>query len=557
MNRQITGPSTPHDLDEVVGKKWLGVYDAVNGIKWDFADYMDLKQFVKQILFGYQPILVTTFSSDVFPGWIQGLKDYAGAVPPLYARMVASRDPAFQLCGKAGEVWCDMIARGIPLGDSEKQFQPVADYAERLIADKTTTPETRSRIYIVWELAIDLFLGEDAYVNRYNLQPQHDRAMGVLQSFRKSRDEDLKPPVNQKPTTMPWARADRVCELKKTPGLEMIDQLIHPLAGDGFVWAIGIGSDGDNPFTQLLCLPLVEGSARKLARLDGAWTLPPHMVDIRSRAAISDRCYWLATRDAGILAFPLDGSPAFFVDASKGFPSNHVESIACCDGIIFAGLADGGYIVRYDPKTSHCQVLASSRRKDKRSGLDDCLAYESPCMVADSARHRVLFYTYQVNGRPSGIWQINAAGEISELYETRNVGNSAWCSQADGGHVLFTGNSWVLDLDLQTDRPTVLWNHKNWPAGPKIPSKARGNTASFAPLPPLLHRDGYLWSGDNFTRTEIETGRVQDLPNVEHDRVNPTEVFQLFDDGRHALMGDQRTLWQLTFNASKPPTTQP
>jgi hypothetical protein len=31
----------------------------------------------------------------------------------------------------------------------------------------------------------------------------------------------------------------------------------------------------------------------------------------------------------------------------------------------------------------------------------------------------------------------------------------------------------------------------------------------------------------------------------------------LFDGGRHALMGDQQQLWQLTFDVGKKPATQP
>jgi hypothetical protein len=544
------------DLDDVVGKQWLPAYDAVTGVKWDAYGYMNLQGIVKGIFMGYEPTDISTFSSAFFPRWIRGMKDYAGAAPPLYEKLARSHDPALQLCGKAGEIWCETISKDCPVTDFEKRFQPVADFAKSLIANPATTPEARERIYLVWEMAIELFFGNDPYVNHYHQEADHDRAMDILRTFRKSRDEDPKPPVNDKPSTMPWARADRICDVRETPGLEGIEHLIRPFMRDGSVWVIGVGRNNVKAFIQLFRLPLVEGPTQRLARLDYDPGYPPDI-----RAAISQTCYWFATRDAGLLAFPRDGSPGFFVNSNNGLPTNHVDSVACCDGMIFAGLGQGGYIVRYDPKTSRCDVLASSRRKDKHSPLDDCLAYEVPCMVADTARHRVLLYEYEINGRPSGIWQIDATGRISELYETRNVYNSAWCSEVDGSHVIFSGNAWALDLDLQTDQPTALHSHLNWPIGPKIVLGPNGNTPDLSPIRPLLYRDGYLWSGYNFTRASIDTGRVQDLPNMRssavEERVIPTEVLQLFDNGRHALMGDQLRLWKLTFETGNTPETRP
>jgi hypothetical protein len=544
------------DLDEVVGRQWLPAHDKAAVVTWDDYECMNLHEFIKQIFMGYQPILVPTFSSDFTPAWIQGMRDYARAAPPLYERLARSHDPALQLCGKAGEIWCETITTNCPLNEFEKRFQPVAGLAKSLIANSATTPETRIRIYLVWEMAIELFFGNDPYVNHYHQEADHDRAMDILRTFRKSRDEDPKPPANDKPATMPWARADRICDVRETPGLEGIEHLIRPFVRDGSVWVIGAGRNNVKGFVQLFRLPLIQGPTQRLARLDYD---PGYPAD--NRAAISETCYWFATRDAGLLAFPTDGSPGYFVNSNNGLPTSHVDSVACCDGLIFAGLGQGGYIIRYDPKTSRCDVLASSRRKDKHSPLDDCLAYEVPCMVADAARHRVLFYEYEINGRPSGIWQIDAAGKISELYETRNVYNSAWCSEVDGSHVIFTGNAWTLDLDLQTDQPTVLHSHLNWPIGPKIVLQPHGNTPDLSPIRPLLYRDGYLWSGYNFTRASVDTGRVQDLPNMRsstvEERIIPAEVLQLFDDGRHALMGDQLRLWQLTFDVGKTPATRP
>ena len=77
-------------------------------------------------------------------------------------------------------------------------------------------------------------------------------------------------------------------------------------------------------------------------------------------------------------------------------------------------------------------------------------------------------------------------------------------------------------------------------------------------FPPYLARDGWLWAGHDFTRTNISTGQTQDLPelssSVGHERIVPADVLQMFDHGHHALIGDQTKLWMLTFNTDDPAT---
>jgi hypothetical protein len=553
------------DMDAVLGGLWLPAYEAASDIDWDRDGYgyNDLVTFVKPIFWGYRPLYASSFDGSLVPTYIREMQRYAAAAPSLYQKLSKSRDPVLQLVGKAGEDWCEMITSGCGVEEFDNKFRPVAEFAKALVANPATAAGTRTRLYIVWENAIELFLGKDGYVSDFSgsLKQAHDHELEVMQEFRKSRDELPRERINDRPTTMPWARADRVCDLHTAKGLEDIHHLIHPLVRDGWVWAIGLGSGKNGQeFMQLICLPLTEGPARRLARIDHDWGTSDGWNSL-SRAAMSETCLWFATPDVGLLAFPLDGSAVFSVNTNKGLPSDHVDSIACCDGFVFAGVGDGGYIIRYDPITSRSDVLASSRRKDKRSPLDDQIAFEVPCMVADPPRHRVLCYAGPRFKAPAGIWQIGTNGPIKELHEIEFGSDTAWCGEPDAGHVIFANNGVTFDLDLRTDRATILRGHPDSIDTSKIDFRAQRIRGQLSHIPPFMYRDGYLWCGHDFTRQAINTDRVQDLPEVSsivgHERLAPTEVLQSFDDGHHALMGDQWKLWMLTFDGAESPATRP
>ena len=194
-------------------------------------------------------------------------------------------------------------------------------------------------------------------------------------------------------------RADRICEIHDTPGLDDIDCIIHPMVRDGSVWVVGLGHAGTRKFMQLLRLPLIEGPVERFARLDVDWTddSSPPDCSRESGSALADDCYYLSSRELGILAFPRDGRAGFFINHNSGLPTDHVDSVAWLGDSLYVGLGDRGYIIRYDPKNSRCNVLASSHRKEKQSALDDELLWEVPCMVADPQRDRVVLMAGERN----------------------------------------------------------------------------------------------------------------------------------------------------------------
>ena len=554
LNRcSLTRTEFAGDLDEVIGHQWLSAYQKRSShVWWD----QSFASFISCIFRGYE---IWRPYQGAFALSESDLREYARAMPPLYQKLATSEDPVFQLSGTAGLAWCDAVGGGRPLTDLQASFQPVAAFAKQAVASCSDS-DARDRMYTVWEKAIDLFFRPNSVVIDDSSIPSKQRMqeLYVMWDFRKARHEFPAVVQNQTPTTTPWLRADRICEVHKTVGLENFDAIIHPLIREGSVWTIGLSQAAGQKFLQLLRIPLDGGALQAYSRLAMNWdnNLTPPNCSSFSGAALSDDCFYLATRKNGILAFPRDSRAAFSITDKDGLPSNHVDSIACLDARLYAGLGDGGYVIRYDPKNNQIDVLASSRRKQKQSPLDDDLSWEAPCMCADAPRHRVIVLAGRGFGEHTGIWQMDATGTLTQLYQTSQIGFGDWCGDVDGDHLILSTNQWILDLDLKNDHPQVLHKNPYGTIGPKIVPPSESITPNAILFPPYADRAGWLWAGHDFTRTNISTGQTQDLPelssSVGHERIVPADVLQMFDRGQRALVGDETKLWMLRFNTGAP-----
>ncbi len=553
-------------LCKVIADEWLPVYETVTPQKKAHAIGGDeMKAFIRCIFGGYERWHPYGFyNSGDATKWAypdSDLREYAKAIVPLYQKFQGSHDPVFQLCGKAGEIWSTAVCGGRSLDDLRDSFQPVSTFAKQLISGPMSDSD-RDRVYTAWEMAIDLFFRPNSHImdDASITGKQHEKELYVMWDFRKARHDF--PPAEEKleMSKTPWSRADRVCEIHKTLGLENIDFLTHCLVRGDNIWAIGLGHTAQQRFVQLLRLPLVEGPATRFEKLDLQWTgeeyIPPNCSS-DSAACLSDDCYYLSSRGIGIMAFPLNGDAGFLINSKQGLPTDHVDSIAYLDDSLFAGLGDGGYIIRYDLKNARCDVLASSRRKDKHSPLDDTLVWDAPCMAADPSRDRIVMLAG--SREKAGVWQINSAGVIAQIYQTSGVGFGSWFSNLDGDHLIMSTNCWIFDMDLRTDQPDVLHKNPFVAIGPKITPASASITPNVTVFPPYLHRNGSLWAGHDFTSTDINSGKAQNLPEVVsaagHERVIPNQVLQSFADGKRVLMGDYRSLWLLTFDPAKMPAT--
>jgi hypothetical protein len=233
-------------------------------------------------------------------------------------------------------------------------------------------------------------------------------------------------------------------------------------------------------------------------------------------------------------------------------------------------------LVAYDLSTRQCDVLASSRRREKRSPLDDLTpALSVTGMLPDAPRHRVLFLASFERHMPCypmyGLWQVNAAtGTISQLVELfRSPGglgydHRGWALFHFSGYTALSDCDapWtgVVAFDPATDSPRLVaaWRvearHRAPKAGPKLL-----DSGDVAYLPahaerPYFLANGWTWCGQH--RVAVDGSADEPLPalNWEGRTYNPKWAsFDAIGDGSQVVATDLHTVWLLTLPAKEKP----
>jgi len=90
---------------------------------------------------------------------------------------------------------------------------------------------------------------------------------------------------------------------------------------------------------------------------EGSW------INFVTGLAIGKDAAYVATQSDGIYGFPLNGGPAWRIGSKQGLPADGVTALAMLDEKLYAGLANGYFIV-CDGLGNNCAVLASSQRKE-------------------------------------------------------------------------------------------------------------------------------------------------------------------------------------------------
>jgi hypothetical protein len=223
--------------------------------------------------------------------------------------------------------------------------------------------------------------------------------------------------------------------------------------------------------------------------------------------AVAEQKVFVGT-DKGIFVFPLDGGTAQHITATNGLPTDNVTSVAYLDGKVYAGL-DGGYVISYDLETRDCQILASSRRRDARNGLDNV----SPppiikFMIPDPERHRVLFTVGLGMNVPCvpqlGLWQIDTtSGQVTQLLQL--YAQPVWAALMGDGTMLIRStlnggirtcdgsNCGVISYELATGRARLLSACDQKPVGPQIPAPEGVLRMPLSAYPPHVVIDGWVW----------------------------------------------------------------
>ncbi len=369
---------------------------------------------------------------------------------------------------------------------------------------------------------------------------------------------------------VPWNKARIVFDIKE---LKDIQALLAPTVVGEHVYLVGCGVQEQQGTIQLVRINLTSGSIKVIGKTDvvlqhygsggiswGSFVNPPFV----RRIVVDEDTVYVGTRNDGIYTFGPSGTVRR-LDEKQGFPSTEVEGLAFLEGKLYAALS-GGYLVAYEPKAERVEVLASSRRKEKRTPFDDLnTGFSVPLVAADPQRDRLLLAVYEKPVLPpnrpdpakepvSGLWELNVkTNTFKRLLRFNNYSHAAFASPIRDDHLLLSSNTWALDYDLARDKPDLLWAFN--PVGPDLGIDKARCKDYFGMAPPRWYHDGWLWTNSPFGRLSLASKRQQRFPPLGKPRdlnpFHPREALEPLGKGDQVLIGDLYTLWVVSLRREK------
>ena len=516
---------------------------------------------------------------------------YARKMAPLFAVMRRHARPIIRLYGVAGQLWVDRLQGKVSEETSHQRF---ADEYRTLAQAIITAPEpwdaarARFSVYEAWPNAIPRGKGAREFyrselielchfmVSRHELnykivqttlsELDHRPALELIRlmlpvidspKFRETPNEQTRlrsqlvtaeqeilrkhPEWAAAPVELPWSKATKVFEVSQ---FRELSELVGQIVVNDVVYGFCLQFEADRSALRLVRVPLTGGEVALLAKLDlelPASGIPRYArPDFVTAACADGEAVYVATNGAGIVVFPLKKGLPRRIGLDDGLPSNKVTSVGVLDGKIYAGVGEG-YLISYDLEARRCDVLASSRRKQKLSPFDDRAPFRVPSLVADLSRQRIVF----VIG--DGLWQFTPADrrmtQVLDLIAVDpgrsgpklNDASITWTSPLRGRRMLISNVFRVIEIDLEHDRAQVIHSPE---------------TGIFPTTPPHLLVNGSLWSGGTFARLSLAKREHQSLPHPDKG-LTPFRgdvCLELVDGGRQILAGDLRALWLLQLN---------
>ncbi len=213
-----------------------------------------------------------------------------------------------------------------------------------------------------------------------------------------------------------------------------------------------------NATLEAIMITLSDGALTVLGEVDlGFLNGGTESTKLLPAVCLTDDSFVVAHRTLGLFRFSRTGGGVvgrFLAQAE--FPSQAVESLAYLDGRFYAGL-EGGFLVEFGRDEAACRVIASSRRKEKQSGLDDRPVYAIERLATDAERHRLLFATsipWNATGErtPPELWEYRpATGTARRLLAILQGGLLDPMGPLHNGHLLLRGGGWTIDFDAARD----------------------------------------------------------------------------------------------------------
>ena len=359
----------------------------------------------------------------------------------------------------------------------------------------------------------------------------------------------------------PWSRAETLIDLY--PNREGLLWIQKPVPDGGVVCLAALRREGTPPQNSVQLLRLTPGGGRWEGRRvpislpDEPWgeqegerirLLPKFGMT----AFVHDHHYYLGTRQ-GLFIFPFDDRPPEHITGANGLPSDCVQRMALLGNKLYAYLGEPAkdcYIVSWDLKTRKCEVLASSRRKNKISPFDDHTALACSVMLANPARSQILFSAYHVgiNKVPEldGLWALDIwTNKFEHLLFLQCLEVPILLHELNKveGDRFIMGN-WSYDLAKNDHHLTNKFFKKMDPVNlspGRFPTFITGFNAI---RPPFLLVHNHRLVADEWS-SHMKSLRSQDK-NFE-----PRECIQIFRNEDEVLIGDSCGLWLVTIPEKK------
>jgi hypothetical protein len=390
--------------------------------------------------------------------------------------------------------------------------------------------------------------------------------------FRESalRLQALIPQANPKTAQAPWEKVTTLIDVY--PIKDRIAWLQQPVVFEGAVWLAAVRVEGPpRRFTvQLLRIDLADGSRREGQPIAVDLRLGPANAPGAGRnlnfgvtACIHRGRYYLGTTRNGIFAFPLDGAAPEQISTATGLPSDVVQALTCLDDRLCAFLGTGsqeGYLIAWDLSKRTCAVLASSRRKERRSPFDDRPPVHAHGLLADPARNRVLLVAFEAHS-PSplnGLWAVDPqSGRLEQILALHGQDQPIFGkgSRVEGDRMQLTGACGDFTYDLAQKDNRLLFEGKL----PLEVSAQRSGLRQLESTPgyritanefiniygPHASLEGWVYGARPFSRRRPDNGQVEYLPTLRQGMLGfaPVQCLQRLPGRRELLLGDSQGLW--------------
>ncbi len=368
----------------------------------------------------------------------------------------------------------------------------------------------------------------------------------------------------------PWENQREIFNVSTVNGLHLIR---NPILVDDVVYAVGfapgegksgIEARGDKVSMIPLKIPLNGAPAKTLGKVEVNTGFMGVQVSRREgfvNALVQNVCYndktlFVGTRDQGIFEFSLRSKKISIINIASGLPSNFVQAFVVTDGVLYAALGERekeSYFIRYNLSSKRCDVLASNRRKQIQSPLDDRAPFDVRFLFSDAKRNRLLFIINEIKPKQlSGLWQLDLkTSQLNQMIQGGDPENSSgsigWASELDPDHLLFSaGITGVFKFSRVTNTREMVYD-------------ARSSTQKELPQPnfPALLLDNWLWLTHPWGRVSLHNKYFEPFPDLEEtdllvlsrskkeNIIRSLEIFQLVNKNQQILVGTEKRLWLL------------